>query len=157
MNDAHRQVLLDTLLGNQAAAEFCEDICYCSDLWDDQIDGDRAHTDAEVNDGWWRALVKIPRNPFYRQHFDVLNPVVMITISDWLTANQFEREEGACVDKLATAYALKSQYVNVIVMCAIVIGGADYGLRMAPAIREFCHSESFVDYRLSVRKGTDHV
>jgi len=157
MSDDERKILLDFLLGNQDAAELCEDVLFCAHLWDDQIDRDKVRTDAEINQGWYKALVHIPRNPFYRAHFDLINPVVMIAISDWMTATTIERESGVCQDKLNVAFVIRSSYLNVLVMCANIIGGASYGASMALPLREIFHKEGLKDYRNRLRKGDDNV
>ena len=155
MTADERKLLLDFLLGNEDAANLCEDVLYVAHLWDDQIDRDRIRTDAEVNQGWYKALVSIPRNPFYRQHFDLINPVVMIAISDWMTATKYERE-SPCLDKLATAFVIRSSYLNVLVMCANIVGGSHYGASMAPALREIFHHEGLRTYRNRL-KGKEYV
>jgi hypothetical protein len=157
MNDEERKLLLDFLLGNQEAANFCEDILYAAHLWDDQIDRDKERTDAEINQGWVKALVSIPRNAFYRQHFDLLSPVIITAIGSWMTATQYEREAGACQDKLNVAFVIRSDYLNVLVMCANIIGGLHYGASMAPALREVFHKEGLKDYRNRLRKEPSDV
>ena len=151
MTDAERKLLLDYLQGDVVAAEFCAEVLHVLHFWDDLIDRDKPVSDDDINQAMWRALVELPRNAFYRQHFDQLNPVLMIAISDWLTATRAEREPDACLDKLVTTFVIRSSYLNVIVMAGIIVGGPGYGLRMAQPLREYFHREGLLTYRKTLR------
>lgn len=152
MSPQESKLLLTILKGNLDAAAFCEEVIHAAHFWDDLIDRDRPLDDDRINAAMWRVLVELPRNRFYRKHFDTLNPVLMVAATNWITATKFEREQGACLDKLATAYVLRSSYVNVLVVSAILVGGAGYGIAMEPALREYFHrGESYLQYRKNLR------
>lgn len=151
MNVDEKELLLDYLLGNTVAAEFCEEVLHVAHFWDDLIDKDKTVDDERINSSMWRALVELPRNAFYQAHFNQLHPVLMVAMASWMSATRFERDPEACTDKLRVAYAIRSDYLNVLVMAGIIVGGPAYGLRMADALREIFHKEGFPAYRKRLR------
>ena len=163
MSEEERKLLLDYMMGNRDAARLCEDIIMAAHFWDDAIDRDKVITDAEINRSMRRLFFEIPSNPFMRRNFDELMPVMKAAARSWLNATEWEREEGACLEKMATAFAIRSSYLSVLVACAAIIGGEEYATRSEPWLREIFHKEGFRAYlksvgqEKSVREGDHHV
>lgn len=156
MSDAERKLLLDLLLGNVAAAQFCEDILFIAHVWDDQIDRDNARGDHDVDTAWTKALIDIPRNPFYRAHFDLLSPIMAMAINHWRASRAYEADPKACLTRLGVAFTIRSSYMDVLIMCAMIVGGHDYGLDAEFKLREIFHREGLRAYRDKL-KGMRHV
>ena len=142
MVDAQRDFLLRVLQGNGLAVSLCETLFTISQVWDDLIDGDPVEDDA-VNEAFWLALVALPRNDFYRQHFLDLQPLVQAAITDWLTANELEvRDEGA----KHLAFVLRDSLTSVVTQCALLVGGYEWMREVTPEIRLFFHDEPLNEY-----------
>lgn len=119
------------LLGHAAAIDFINTIFDIVETWDDLIDKDTDITDADINAAFRKSLVDLPRNTFYREHFERLNPLVESAIFDWLTANGMEREN----DYLETAYGLKCSGQSLIIMSASIIGGHEHASQVSDEVR----------------------
>lgn len=103
-------------------------------FWDDLIDKDRPITDQDINGVMWNALVELPRNPFYRQHFDTLNPMLVNAIANWQAATEFERTGGA--KRLQIAFIARSDYLNLLLHSAYLVGGRDWMMQVTPLVLE---------------------
>jgi len=129
-------------LGNEDASNFLMTIVPLLHLWDDLIDKDKPVSDEAINAAFWDGLVTLPRNRFYREHFDDLNPILAVAIQNWQAANLMERERR----EPHIAFIIRSSYVDLITMSALLCGGPAHAARMTPLIREFAHSEGFDAY-----------
>lgn len=137
------QVYLKWVRGNQDAAVFIEQFFYACHLWDDLIDGDKARGAEEINMAFWVLMVSIPENPFYRQHFAELQPLIVAAINDWHTANELEREpEGRDI-----AYTLRCSIITIISHCAYLCGGPDWVRQVGPEIRRIGQRETLQKYK----------
>ncbi|MGH8444914.1 MAG: hypothetical protein ACREVL_06580 [Solimonas sp.] len=138
------------LRGNAAAIEFCLLLGSVSQTWDDLIDGDKPVTAQQINAAFFKALIQIPANRFYRIHFASLQPLMQAAAYDWLAANELERG-GA--DEQALAYVLRDSLVAVVTQCAALVGGHGWAIDHAAAIRRYFHDEPAAEY---VRKLKEH-
>lgn len=132
--------------GNQAALEFCAGIVDIAALYDDLIDKDKPLTDDQIHYLMWTAMVTLPRNAFYRQFFDLLNPLVMNTIQNWKIANVLEKTQAGKED-LPIAFIIRSSYADILRMVAHILGGDAYAMECGIAIRRYVHDEGFESYR----------
>ena len=156
MTDGERKLLRGFLLENDDATDLCANVYFVAHFFDDLIDRDVALDDATILKALWATMVDIPRNRFYREHFDLINPVVMTAIHSWMTATGWEKAGGMCLDRAATAFVIRSDYLNVLLMCATIVGGPHYSASMASWLREQFHSEGVSKYYRRL-KGVDHV
>jgi hypothetical protein len=125
--------LHEWLRGNADAITFIRQIHEIAEVWDDLIDKDKPVCDSAINGAFYRALIGLPRNAFYREHFALLNPVMEAAILDWFTANDLEhRREG---DDLHTAYVLRCGAQALTVMAARIIGGVEWARRVNLELR----------------------
>lgn len=150
MTPQEGDMLLQLMQGNADAAAFIADTFSVLHIWDDLIDRDKPLTDDDIDGAFWRALIELPRNAFYRQHFDRLNPILMVAITDWKTATRSERT-ATCLNERAMSYTIRSSYLNLIVHAAIIIGGPRYGLAIAKPVREYFHKEGLTTYIKNLR------
>lgn len=148
-NDNLRTILSSAVQEDRCATAFLEGVVTALHVWDDLIDLDKTPVPEEINDAFWFLLVDLPRNRFYMDHFDLLNPVLMVAITNWHAANHLEREGDDNADK-AIAFILRSAYVDLITQCALIVGGTEWANRVTPAIRRFAHSEGYQQYRVNL-------
>ena len=151
--------------GNADALEFLRAIAKVLHLWDDLVDRDKAIADATIHEAFGLALIDLPRNAFYRRHFEVLNAVLLNAIVNWRIATTMERNDAP--DRrpydFATAFILRSSYVDLLTMSATLIGGVEWGAAMGPEIHRWAHQEGMATYlynlaaETAARKENDHV
>lgn len=135
-----REFLLDVLKGNAEAVEFCQTLGVISQAWDDAID---TGATSEISGAFVSALITLPANPFYRDHFAELQPLIQASIIDWLTANELER--GSPHDK-TLAFVLRDSLTAVVIRCAAIVGGLAWAIANAPRIRRFFQQEVLSHY-----------
>lgn len=133
-------VLPRMMNGNQHAIAFNNALYAIVELWDDLIDKDPT-TPADINGAFYAALITLPRNPFYQQHFATLNPVLEAAILDWFTANELEKQGG---EHLRTSYILRCGIHAVTTMCARIIGGVDWANKVNLELRTI--GDSWAEY-----------
>ena len=78
------------LKDNAAAINLFNAYSRISQIWDDLYDGDKPVTKSKVNNMMMSALIEIPTNPFYQQHYQQLMPIVQHCLVTWLDANSME-------------------------------------------------------------------
>jgi hypothetical protein len=141
-----RQFLSDVLMGDASAIEFFivgRSICH---LWDDLVDRDAPVSERDLDIVMFHALVTLPSNAFYRKHFDTLRPLLVNAILNWHAANEFERAEDGDIRKLQLAFVVRSDYANLLIHAAYLIGGPVWARKVTPRIRLEWTDESFADY-----------
>lgn len=138
--DLVRSVLKD----HPAAVAFYMVLFGVAHFWDDLIDRDKPISDESINGVMWNVLVTLPNNPFYRQHFDTLNPMLVNAIANWQTANTFERGDDERLHQVA--FVARSDYANILIQCAYLIGGREWMLEVTPLIRSEWTEEDFAAY-----------
>lgn len=117
--------------------------------WDDLIDGDHAVTDEAISRAFRLALVVMPSNSFYVQHFGQLHPLLDNLIANWLAATRMERDPRSEVD-LPVAFVIRSDYCNFLLKSMILVNGFDGAVAMWPEVRRFWHSEGYEGYLQSL-------
>lgn len=115
-------------------------------FYDDVADGDVRLTAADAERAVWQALVLLPRNPFYRAHFDALQPLVAVAVQNWRYANACEAAGRAD----AVTFIVRSSYVDVLTYAAMLCG-IDGGAA-ASNLRAECHGEGLDGYRANLDK-----
>lgn len=112
--------VLGWLKGDQSAAAFVIDLRNVVEVWDDLIDKDKPVKPEDINGSFYTALVGLPRNRFYQEHFALLSPLVEAMIVDWHAANALEKSNTEA------AWALRFTFISVVAMCARIIGGLEW-------------------------------
>lgn len=134
--------LREVLLGNPEAIEFCEVLFGISQVWDDVVDGDE-FTAENVNEMMWDALVVLPCNTFYQQHFGVLQPLLQAAIVDWLDSNELCRGDK---EEQCAAYVLRDTITTIIIHCARLIGGYEHMRKISLRVRTELYKEPIEEY-----------
>lgn len=157
LNTSYRETLQNFLRNDAGAIAFVSQIFSVLHIWDDLVDRDREVPDGEIIGAFWIALIELPRNPFYRAHFDTLNPILQNAIINWIAANKLERE-GDEKDQ-SVAFILRGAYVDLLSMSALLVGGLPWSIEITPAIRRWSHGETFAEYlaNLKIEKDARHV
>jgi hypothetical protein len=138
-----QQILENVACGNSDAVRFMRTILAISNTWDDLIDRDQEMSETRINDMMWQALIELPANPFYTEHHAALHQLLAMAILNWHAANGMERNDG----DTEVAYVLRSSFVDILGMVALLCGGRDFAMDMVPVIREATHHEGLVRYR----------
>jgi hypothetical protein len=113
-------------------------------FWDDLVDRDKDLTDSEINAAMWTALIDLPSSQFYQQNFYALKPVLTTAIANWMASTEFERNPTE--KRLQIAFIARSDYINILLQCAYLVGGRDWLLHVTPIVRERWTSEDFAAY-----------
>lgn len=140
LNDKIRYVLKDV----QPAVEFFLMLRDVLHFWDDLIDLDRPITAEYINHSMFTALVKLPANLFYQAHQASLTPVLVNAIANWHAANQFEAGDDR--KQLELAFVIRSDYANLLIQSAYLVGGHDWMVQVTPMIRSMWTSEDMNEY-----------
>ena len=145
-----RDALMRWLKGNSAAADYVEMSCRIAHLWDDLIDRDKVVAISDINQGFFEALVRLPRNPFYKQHFEHLNSVLINAISNWQIATRMERDGESYEQSIA--FILRSSYTDLVTQSALLIGGDQWACDVGEEVRRLTHGETFEGYLKNLAK-----
>lgn len=138
-----RELLTYAFNGNESAVELAELLGGISQTWDDLIDCDNPVTQDDVNEMMLDALVRLPRNEFYRQHKDTLDVLIEQAIDTWHEANDLEAKG----ELLLVAYTIRSAITPVIVRMAYLANSRrQTGREMAFLIRKAVYDEPFDAY-----------
>lgn len=137
------ELLNKVLRGDPFAISFCKIIWGVSQVWDDLVDKDKELTANDINKTMWDLLVTLPNNPFYRDNFDILNPLVQSAIVDWLDAN--ELVNGNRESKIA-AYVLRDSVTTIVIHCARLVGGFDWMREISVEVREALYDEPIENF-----------
>lgn len=145
---AQGELIRWALKGDEAAVAFCDALFYVFHLWDDLVDGDKQRSSAEINRAMWMALVELPQNPFFSRFKSELLPLLRSSITDWLDANDLEKQSLHCQQ---LAFVLRNNFGAIVTQCAYIVGGYDWMREVAPAIRAAAHEESLETYLEGIR------
>jgi len=142
MTDA--EFLQYAFMGNRDAIALVADFYRIADVWDNLIDKDAAVSDRQINEAFYAALIGIQANPFMRQHFDQLNPVMAAGITNWIIANRMEGMTEAAVD---IAHTLRYSVADVFVTAARLLGGLFWAEEVGPELRLRCQRDTLTHYK----------
>ncbi len=143
LSDDQRVFLEKVLQGDSEAIHFCETIWGLSQIWDDLVDGDKDVTSHSINRMMWDAMVTLPNNPFYRYHFDTLNPLVQSAIVDWVDSNELAKGN---VNQKCAAYVLRDTITTIVIHCARLIGGYEWMREISMEVRTALYNESVIGF-----------
>lgn len=132
--------------GNVPAQVFVEQMTGVLHFWDDLVDKDKLISDATIDQMMWWALVELPRNQFYAQNFVTLNTILVPAIINWQLATRLERYPKRDALELEGAFIFRSNYVDILLMVAMICGGKEHADDCAPMLRQRAHSEGFAGY-----------
>ncbi|WBF19795.1 hypothetical protein [Halomonas elongata] len=148
-----REFLQQVLPNNPSAVAFCETVFEISQVLDDLIDGDAQLDQGTVIRAFWRALIDLPDNPFYRQHEPFLRPQLATALQDWTDSVTLERSGDEHDRHLA--FVLRDQLSGVVVQCVRLVGGYELMRQVGPTVRRFFHDELLSDYVAGFERPVD--
>lgn len=143
------QFIQQVLRGNQGAVQFCRQLFQVSQTLDDLIDGDKPMTGDQVISAFWKSLIEIPANPFYREHEPYLRPLMAMALQDWRDSVVLERSSSEHNHTLA--FVIRDQLTGVVTQCAYLVGGESWAAAVGPKIREHFHEDALADYLKELR------
>lgn len=143
-DELEESIIIQALNGNMAAVDFCQRLFRISQTLDDLIDKDREVTGDDIKLAFWDALIELPANLFYRKHFDYLHPIVVASFLDWEDATDLEKGDDNGKD---IAFVLRDAIGQIIIHCAILIGGRKHARSWSVKIRKHIMNESLTDYK----------
>lgn len=143
--DNQHAFLMEVLKGDYLAVDFCESIFRVSQLLDDMVDRDKAVSNDMIVEAFWRALIQIPNNEFYRRNFDTLNPMLRAMLVDWLDANTLEATKDA--HDRSIAFVLRDSIGAIAIHAAFLVGGYAWGRQVSADIRRHIFEETLEDYQ----------
>lgn len=134
------------LKGEPWAIRLCQSVGQAGQDLDDLYDGDDTSTPVQetVERLAWTALVEIPDNPFYRAHYERLQPIVRAALIDWFDANALER---GGVHQQRLAFVLRDTVGTLVTHCAWLLGGYDWMREVSVKVREHMYEDTFEDYQ----------
>ncbi len=144
MKETFDDIVTDIAERNASAAAFLRMILAVSCAWDGLIDRDRPVSDDEINQAFCCALIDLPRNGFYNDHFHLLHPLVINAMTNWRIATQIEREQDA--DGYDISFIIRSSYVDLFAMCGFILGGNELALETGLRARRYVHDEGRQGY-----------
>ena len=139
-----QELMLEHLFqGNKNAVDMILILGEISQVWDDLIDGDDCSAE-DINKAFSYALVHLPRNPFYEQYFLEIQPLIEQSIMNWVHATEIEKTKNA--DLYHLSFVLRDSLTDLILRCAMLIGGGQWANDNAIQVRSLFYDESFEDY-----------
>jgi len=150
MTPAYQQLVSYWLKGHAEACQFIDTVFDIAHVLDDLTDRDTPVSTAQVQSAFRSALIDLPRNPFYAQHFATLNAALHMAYLNWLASNELEAEPGEYAKDVP--FILRSSYVDLITICACIIGGEDWAVQVAADARVNASNEGKVKYLASLKE-----
>lgn len=147
MNDY--DFMLYAYKGNAAAVDLVLNIADIAGIWDDLIDRDKPVSDAQINRAFGIALLELPKNPFYQAHCLDLLPVMTTGTLNWLTANEYEKQQDK--EAHALAHVLRYGIADLVLFIAYLIGGQEWAQQVAPELRRRSQKDTLENYLSEVR------
>lgn len=150
MSPDYKNLVHGWLKGHQQACAFIETVFAVLHTCDDLIDRDKAVSAMQIQQSYWMALIDLPRNPFYVEQFPLLNGALQLAFLNWQIANQMEVSEST--NSKPIAFVLRSSYVDLITLCAWILGGADWARQVGYAARLQASGEGMERYLHNLRQ-----
>ncbi len=144
MTPEYHALLSTWLKGHALAVDFVERVCTIAHVCDDLTDRDKPVTTAEVQASYWSAMIELPRNMFYVEHFALLNGAMQLAFFNWQIANRMEREDAPNAKEIA--YVLRSSYTDLVTLCAWIVGGTEWAQQVGYESRLHAGREGFQGY-----------
>lgn len=142
------EIISKACRGHQDAIRFFVDLYEVLQVWDDLADRDKPVSQNDIHNTFWRTLIEIPRNSFYRAHFNDLSPLLSAAILNWHAANKLEATDSDSDKEIS--FIIRSNYVDLLIQSALLIGGVQWAIEVTPVIRRAWHDEGLVGYRAAL-------
>lgn len=136
--------LLQILGGDIHALNFCRDIAFVSEIFDDIYDGDEPQK-SQIEDAL-TCVLNLPANPFYRANFDYLHPVIDLAVTHWIASNQVNK------DNIERAHFFRYLGVQIWVSAATIKHGAKEAAKLIYEIWDFSTMETLEEFKHEIIK-----
>ena len=136
--------LRHALKAHEPAVQYCKTLFQISQTLDDLVDGDKPVSQSTIISAFWKALIELPANPFYRQHEPYLRPLMASALQDWRDSVTLERSDSKHLKTIA--FVLRDQLTSVVVQCTYLVGGESWMESVGPNIRAHFHEDALSDY-----------
>jgi hypothetical protein len=127
--------------GNRDAEEMLMCFARICHTWDDLIDKDKPVSDREINIMMWRALIELPKNPFYLRNINEIIPHAATScILQWMASNELEEDSPDIANIIRDGITVL--YLHVALLC----GGPEHAMKnCARIMKSFRDSERIQD------------
>lgn len=150
MTDEYKILLAGWLKGHAEAIAFIETVYCVIHTCDDLTDRDKTVMTNEVQDSYWHALIELPRNAFYIANFALLNGTLQLAYLNWQIANRMEVDD--VLNGKEIAYTLRSSYVDLVTICAWILGGKEWAVQVGYASRLHAGHEGLDAYKVALTR-----
>lgn len=144
------EFLNEALQGRREAVFLCQTLFRLSQVIDDLHDADKPVTKEQIHRMAWEALVELPSNAFYQQHFAALQPLIRGWLADWMDSCLLEQGDD---HGKHMAFVLRDSIGAVVIHCAYLIGGYDWMRKVAVPVRQHIFEESLEAYMSELKDG----
>jgi len=142
--DDYTKLMHTWLKGHAHAIAFVHTVFTIAHTCDDLTDRDKDVETSAMQQAFWLALIELPRNPFYVEHFALLNGTMQTAFLNWQVANRLEQLDSSPAKEVA--FILRSSYVDLVTLCAFIIGGTDWALAVGTESRLHASAEGMATY-----------
>lgn len=140
-----RDGLLTTWMrGNTDAVDFLLAVFRAAELWDDIIDGDFDKAQAGADHAMLSLLIDLPNNPFFLNNLTALRAGMLVGINAWQDSLVLEKRADSWAK--TWAYALRDLYMELVPLCAMLVGGYHHMRNISLEAREFFQAETLQEY-----------
>jgi hypothetical protein len=119
-------------------------------FYDDLIDKDKDLSDEDIHAAMWKIFISLPANRFYTDNISVFQPIMVNSLINWKCANSLEADGDDY--SLSIAYILRSSYVDLVTMTALLVGGREWADQVALQVRKQVHGETYQGYKENLEK-----
>ncbi|MCC7122263.1 MAG: hypothetical protein IT493_11965 [Gammaproteobacteria bacterium] len=127
--------------GNVDAFRFVEMMSYLANFWDDLVDCDKSMPEERIHQMMWLALIDLPRNRFYQQHYAALSGLMASGAMEYMVAREFERTRDP--HGLELAHNLRYGIGQVATYVAMMCGASP---ALIAEMHQRCKPERIADY-----------
>lgn len=155
--DDYQGLMQTWLKGHQEAILFIHTAFTIAHTCDDLTDRDKTVETTTMQEAFWLALVELPRNRFYVEHFALLNGCLQTAFLNWQVANRLEQMNQPNAKEVA--FILRSSYTDLVTLCAWILGGTDWAVQVGTESRLHASQEGFTLYqdRLTTERRQPYV
>lgn len=136
---AVRTALLRWTRGDEAAADFLNEIAEIARLADDIVDEDVCR---QRNVAWLlvRTMTQLPVNPFFVRHAAALAPIISNVVVQWQLSDEWRSSRDAL--KRQFGFVMREAVGSIVTAVAAIIGGYDHAKTVTEEFFELCHAGS---------------
>lgn len=137
-------LLREVLCGDENAAALYRGLAEWANTYDDLVDKDKPVSTDQLHRFVWFMMFDLPLNPFYARHQDVLRPLVMTGILNWVAANDMESSKAA--EELRVAHVIRFAGGDILLAAMALTGGIEHARRHARRARLSLQNETWKHY-----------